>query len=87
MYVETSCASGLTDVAPQHRLYTESEIQIIIRNRIAFAGGPRRVGRMLGVSPSYVSRVALGFKPIGPKILELFGYEKVSAYRIKQRDS
>lgn len=84
MYVDESQISDTSDVALQDKLFTESEIRTIIRKRILSEGGPRHVGKILGISPSYVSRASLGLKPIGPKLLELFGYEKISAYRLRE---
>lgn len=84
MYIDESCAGGLSDVAEPYRMYTDAEIQRIIRDRVLQAGGVRRVGEMLGISPSFVCQASLGHRPISPKILKLFGYERIFGYRLKE---
>lgn len=66
---------------------TEDDIAAIVRDRIADAGGVRKLAEKLGVSPSYVCDLKEGRRLPGPKILGHLGIEcvrTVAYYRVRR---
>jgi len=65
---------------------TDDKLIDLLRREIAAAGGQSAFARKAGISPQYISEVLRWNKPIGPRLLDALGIEKIITYRRKRDD-
>ena len=62
---------------------TEEEVRMLLRNRCKKAGSQRAYAKQIGVSESDISLILSGKRLTSKRLLEAFGLEKITTYRLK----